>query len=452
MATSDVDYMISRVIGLAITDLRGWDRRKRTDTFSIVSAPGDSAIYLPELIFAFQLWLSAKRLVADLNSIRIPRHWEREILIVDDSPIGSGVDWGATLERWADGLSGFVTESVYHRRAARQAREAADYIVEVLGHIEAAEFLLLEKLSGDIPAYVMQLLQDFQEFSTRLSEHLTDVLKEDPSWIEHQAAYYRGILESVVRDGNHSGNSISSRYDHLVQRRRVVGPTISSALVILSRWREHYLTQALAVTGGDQLRYTHTFEPSELYELWCFHEIGVAINALGLGSVLQHSFLRARSLQNAFSIASEYEVFFDFEKRPTSGDTSASRASAGIPGVRIEWFLQHRTDWRRSICIDAKYAKWRSSYALTTLGYMNAFGVNHGILLMPERPSSLFTGSTEVTGLWKRVLPQGGLFWYCILTPSRNCEASNQDRIRKLLLELFERDLAQPKRAENPLD
>lgn len=435
---SDVEYMLRRMIGLAITDLRGWERRRNPASFSVTAEleAATGGIHLPELVFAFQCWFSTRTLVRDLlESIRLPRHWERETLILDDAPLDGSIDWGATLERWHEGSAGFVMESVRRREAVQQTREAADLLAEVLGHAAVVESIVLTKVSGRMPEYISQLVVDLQEYSDAIYRHVIEVLGEREAWIAERIATHRSALESVVSEVRESDDSIAARYYHQNHLRFNTHGIISNALQTLWHWREEYLTKHFGVGSGSDLNYVHSAEPSELYELWCFNEVCAAIAALGLGSVLQHSFLKARSLQATFSIGTEYDAYFDLETRRVAeiredGDSVLD----GVPGLRIEWFLRHRSDWGRSMCIDAKYGRWRSSYALTTLGYMNAFGVSTGVLFMPASPSSVFqTRGVEAEGLWKRSLPGGGTLWYCVLEPCEASEDQNQARVKHML-------------------
>lgn len=155
-------------------------------------------------------------------------------------------------------------------------------------------------------------------------------------------------------------------------------------------WRDFYLGVSFGISYGDCFYFYQNRQTPSLYEIWCFLEITNRLKIFDL-NVIQNSLLHSKIKGSHFMVG-EANVFYNYYGKKFSLESS----SKVLKKSHVEWFIKNPINFRNSILIDTKYyKKWDSSATLKVLGYMNDFGVNHGVVIFKNGIKSNKFNSVE---------------------------------------------------------
>jgi hypothetical protein len=157
----------------------------------------------------------------------------------------------------------------------------------------------------------------------------------------------------------------------LVDESRVFSPLLRE----LVEWRKRHLQISTGLGPGRHLPLNVLPSPSELYELWCFLELGAAMADRGLLDGDRWTLCRAVPSGVHIGEWPEYENYRSYLGR----SWEAPRFSAALR-MLVPHVLASRTCGRATrVVVTAKYGPWSPSDALAALGWRSVAGADHAI-------------------------------------------------------------------------
>ena len=452
---AEAEYMARRALGLLLTRTSSSPEGDISVSFQPRAGQpeGDVGVDLsrcPRLrwvLYLLSSWLSLRGLLSGVVPFLEDRYTWVETEPGSESEATPGahkIDWPATMARLASGAGGAVLRS---RKRVRE-ETSSRYIALVLAEIAIHARVLLARFEAMVPALggpLAGMLEDLGEWSSRI-----EALLESERFRSFRP---RGSIRGQIRElytASLDGEGQDPLYGYYREQseRLIWGRprqcAVNQVTGRIHAWREQYLAGQvwLADKAGLDLSVGRL---DGLYELWCFAEMAVCLQELGIERVVQSSFLRRGSYEAIFELGSSCYAYYDFGAHAFKNVSSdllfrGARSSAPVlPGARVEWLIRDSADFRNSLILDTKYhGKWDSGEALKVLGYMQNFGVRQGAIVFPCDLHALRARCEPLRdGLFRLPCPagDGAIFWVLQMVPDAAFQAANTAIMRRFVAE-----------------
>jgi len=446
-----VDYMIQRALGILLTDLRRWKKELHSVPFGLTLGASEKSgekVLLTELLLIFNLWRSARLLSETLlDSIAIPATWYRTSKTVSSSQLQGPIDWPKTFEHLQLGRSGFVVQDFGRKVAVSQAQ----YVALVLCEFELHCRLLIERITksagASMPHYLFDVINEVEVIRARVAEIIRGQYGEFSGFCSAKLEAGELALKTLLSNLDTATEPFFRAYENSLPLKRPKGTCLTNLVNNLTLWREDYLCCKVGLNRESMFEFRREGGEADLYEIWCFYEVCAAMKKRGLEEVAQLCVLRRRDNVPQFRLGEHMYVYFDFHSLsfqpavapPILGAVSGIQST--MPGVFVEWFIRNISDYRKSICLDTKFAKWNSREVLKVLGYMLNFGIQNGVVILKDTICKSTLGSVEIIpGLHKVHFPDSveRTLYVLTLTPDKKNEQHNTQILDRLILELFQ--------------
>jgi hypothetical protein len=437
--------MVRRALGLLLTDLRRWHKDLHAVQFGIGQIErGGGGVLLPDLLLLFNVWNSGQFLVSSLlNNIDLPKAWSREPEVTSGESLKGQIDWSKTLELRQKGNEGYVVQSVVRRKAEQEGKFISAVLAEFREHCMVLSQHIVEEINVVIPPYVSNMLQDIQSVVSAIDSTLKqkfDVFSEEYEEVAARAGV--ALKDLLGRTG--SLENLLLIYQSLFEMKTPRFMLISSGIRELARWRERYLACDVGLAEGDVFGYVRSGSAADLYEMWCFFEIAAAVKRVGAEDVMQLCFIRRGQVDPQFRLGTTVYAYFDYKSAgiETAG-VDILGVGAGfrgtIPGVFVEWFIRNNEEYRKSVCMDVKYANWETREILKVAGYMQNYGVDNGLIVIRDQVRRSTIGGKEIAkGLYRVEFPAGAALWLMNLLPLADFEEQNLMLAEQFVKSIFQ--------------
>lgn len=426
-----IDYMVRRSLALLLTDLRQWRKELHSIQFGLDWASSANALEgprLPELLLLFNLWNSGYSLCSGLlDRIAVPQAWLHRFEVVNSDNIRGSIDWPLTFEQRQKGHDAYVVRSLERGVAEKEVFFILAVLEEFVAHCTVITKAALNSIADHIvPPHMEAMIREIEQACSKVEDFMSKTFGA-------QCANAKVVRDKATAALNRllpedlSPEAILAAYQRAVQIRIPKSTLLAGTSKELNRWRERYVACEVRLTSGNIFNYTRGGTVADLYELWCFFELTSAIRRAGFENVAQMCFIKRGQGEPQFRIGDVRYAYFDYRTsllKDVEGDELM--ISGAMPGVFVEWFIRNMSDFRQSICMDAKYANWESREVLKVMGYMQNFGIYNGVLITRDRVRQETVGGKILApGLFRIDCPLGGQFWIISLPPSLDDEPNN---------------------------
>jgi hypothetical protein len=448
---ADCRYMMRRSLQLLLTDIRSQHIGPvEIDFFPIGITQNNypEPIRFKAQILLMNLWAALRSLNEHILSlIGVPYVWTVTREIRDSSIIDGIIDWSETLKDWGRGGSKCVLITRKQIESANHKEYVIFVLSEIIIHIEVITNYLMGTLKCGSSSILKTMVDQICYIKDEVQCCLEKVyLSYDSLKIRTLLERARQCLNEIINDSDHAHKPILLKYSEIIRPELPTGSFITDAVKALRNWRDQYLLCNIWLAEKAGLRLQQRGNQAHLYEIWCFMEFAITARLLGIGDIIQHSYIKSSRSTPEMKLADTHYVFYDYRNsRFKQVEVSTVfrgyewNASA-LPNVFVEWFIRNIDNYEESIIIDSKYSRWKSGEILKVLGYMLNYGVRNGAIIFRHNYSSELVGISEIMpGLISIDCPgrDKKRLWILNLIPSPNNELINQQILKKFIESVF---------------
>lgn len=436
-----VEYMVRRALTILLSDLRAWNADLYKVSFDVENtgtlAKEETNIFLPELILLFNLWRCSRLLSKNIiDHIKIPKEWTVIDSKTTDANINGNINWEKTIQHRLSGGNGFVIKNLHRKDAIGHAIYISTVLGEYIIHCNQIINKILQAMNNSVPSYLSNIIDEINQVKWMVENVRNKKLYRINTQCQNKLNKINTTFSEILfrNDSNHE--SILDDYENKVNLKKPRGTFLPNITKDVLDWRQEYLSCCTGLTDSVYLSFVRKGSESDLYEIWCFYEICLAIKRVEKTNISQLCAIDRKQNKSQFKIGNKNYVYFDYHTetlKPFIEDT----IKCEMPGFFVEWFIHNKNNYKQSICIDMKYAHWESREVLKVLGYMVNFGILNGAIIIKDKIRSKTIGGNEITpGLNRIKFPNHNneTLWILSLIPDKKNENDNKNILDEFIL------------------
>ena len=296
-------------------------------------------------------------------------------------------------------------------------------------------------MKSDFQEYISRAVKDILEIKDSVELLIQGDLHIVYESCKNQLQRAKEILNEGLRKYASVGatNEIFLEYDSSVKIKKPKGTYTPNVTKLLHKWRQDYMCCCSGLCNEKYFVFERRGNPAELYEIWCFYEICLALKQMGEKDIVQLCILNRKQNIPQFRLGTRSYVYFDYHSESFI-PIENNEITTAMPGFFVEWFIRNIEDYKESICIDSKYAEWESREVLKILGYMVNFGIRNGAMIIRDKIRKESIGGEEITsGLFKISFPHHNneKLWILSLIPNKENEKTNNEVLKNFVIQNF---------------
>jgi len=440
---SRIEFMLSRSLGICLTDPRAIDARRVDTGFALFPFP--DGISARVFLFPLLLMLNALRLAPAFRRIVLPAMKSAGSAFARKKESGlRTIDWSTTAKNFArkhDQKIAYLNDHMAEDEDNLQL--VALVVTEYRHHCKRIESLFTETSVVPRHKFLVQALVALHDLVREIDVTVLHAGSKVQDFMRKARAKLRpqlGLFEQGLEGFRHAVSAPSNGFFDVYSEstRRLYAPALSRATrgSEVHGWRRTYISLSTGVGPGRHLRSVEEIRVDRLYEIWSFLELASALIAFGRQDLLQCTALKSNQAVPTFTGQGTGDVFFNYYGAKVPVDSPKKI----FKDTHIEWMILQEESYQDSLVIDSKYREWNSEQNLKLLGYMNDFAVDNGMVIYGKgQLGKSFVGADDNQRLVFRRFGSAGqrTFAAMILIPERDEMPRNVAVLRECVADFF---------------